>query len=174
MPKIIENIRAKLLDEARRQIEERGYKETTVRSVASALSIGLGTLYNYFESKDMLVASFMLEDWTKVMSEIRRYLESDDSPLQKLKSIYDGLLNYARSHEKIFRDTSARKTFAYSTEERHPILLGQISAMVLPILEGSDVEDKHLLADFISESMLTWSMAGREYADLKPIFNKLI
>ena len=174
MPKIIENIRAKLLDEARRQIEERGYKETTVRSVASALSIGLGTLYNYFESKDMLVASLMLEDWTKVMSEIRHYLESDDSPLQKLKSIYDGLLNYARSHEKIFSDTSARKTFAYSTEERHPILLGQISAMVLPILEGSDAEDKHLLADFISESMLTWSMAGREYADLKPIFNKLI
>ena len=174
MPKIIENVRAKLLEEARRQIEERGYKETTVRSVAGALSIGLGTLYNYFDSKDMLVASYMLEDWTEVMSRIRRNLELDEPPLKKLKFIYDGLRDFAKSHDNIFKDPSARKTFSHSTEERHPILLGQISAMVLPILTDTDTADKSLLADFISESMLTWSMAGREYADLKPIFNKLI
>lgn len=174
MPKIIENVRAKLLEEARRQIEERGYKETTVRSVAGALSIGLGTLYNYFDSKDMLVASFMLEDWTEIMSQIKRSLEMDEPPIEKLKFIYDGLRDFAKHHDSIFKDPSARKTFSHSTEERHPILLGQISAMVLPIISGTDVADKNLLADFISESMLTWSMAGREYADLKPIFNKLI
>jgi AcrR family transcriptional regulator len=174
MPKIIENVQAKLLEEARRQIEERGYKETTVRSVAGALSIGLGTLYNYFDSKDTLVASFMLEDWTKVMNQIRRRLDLDEPPLEKLNFIYDGLLDFAKSHDSIFKDPVARKTFSISTEERHPILLGQISAMVLPLLSGTDVADKNLLADFISESMLTWSMAGREYADLKPIFNKLI
>jgi hypothetical protein len=46
--------------------------------------------------------------------------------------------------------------------------------MVTPILENSEAENKSLLADFISESMLTWSTAGREYLDLEPIFTKLI
>ena len=174
MPKIIENVRAKLLEETRRQIEERGYKDTTVRSVASALSIGLGTLYNYFESKDMLVASFMLADWNRVVEGIQSSLKSDAAPLKKLEFIYDGLLEYSKSHEAIFRDPSAKKTFSHVNAERHPMLLGQISAMVMPVISESEVEDKKLLSDFISESMLTWSATGRKYSDLEPIFNKLI
>ena len=63
MPKIIENIREKLLEEAKRQVSESGYSSMTIRSVATACGVGTGTVYNYFPSKDMLVASFMLEDW---------------------------------------------------------------------------------------------------------------
>ena len=174
MPKIIENVRAKLLEETRKQIEERGYKDTTVRSVASALSIGLGTLYNYFESKDMLVASFMLEDWNRVVEKIHHYLEFDVAPPRKLEYIYNGLLEFSKGHEAIFRDPGARKTFSHVNMERHPILLGQISAMVMTVISESDVEDKKLLSDFISESMLTWSATGRQYSDLEPIFIKLI
>ena len=174
MPKIIENIRAKLLEEARRQIEERGYKETTVRSVAGALSIGLGTLYNYFESKDMLVASLMLEDWMELVGNIRRRLEFESDSARKLRFIYEGLAEFYKNHEIIFNDPSAKRTFSYSTEERHPLLISQISEMVHPTLALSKVEDKSLLADFISESLLTWASTGRSYSDLEPIFNKLI
>lgn len=174
MPKIIGNIRAKLLEETRRQIKECGYKETTVRSVASALSIGLGTLYNYFESKDMLVASFMLEDWNGIVEKIRKNLESAFTPSEKLRTIYEGLLDFYQKHEEIFKDPGARRTFSHSTEERHPLLISQISAMVTPILENSEAENKSLLADFISESMLTWSTRGMEYSELEPIFTKLI
>ena len=174
MPKIIENVRAKLLEEARRQIEENGYKETTVRSVAAALSIGLGTLYNYFESKDMLVASFMLEDWNSTMNKMHSRLDSALTPHQKLRFIFEGLYEYSEDHKKLFKDPSARKVFSHTMEERHPMLLSQISTMVLPIVDSSDVENKKLLADYISESLLTWSATGRKYDELEPIFNKLI
>ena len=70
MPKIIENIREKLLEEAKRQVMEQGYSAMTIRSVASACGVGVGTVYNYFSSKDMLVASFMLEDWMKCLAVI--------------------------------------------------------------------------------------------------------
>lgn len=174
MPKIIENVRGKLLEEARRQIEERGYKETTVRSVAAALSIGLGTLYNYFESKDMLVASFMLDDWSKSMTEMRESIDSSADSHEKLRLVFEGLRAFSERHKKLFSDPSARKTFAHTMQERHPLLIGQISSIILPIVSDSGVEDKKLLADFISESILTWSASGREYAELAPIFNKLI
>lgn len=174
MPKIIENIREKLLAEARKQIEERGYKETTVRSVAGALGLGLGTLYNYFESKDMLVASFMLEDWIDSLSCMRENLENLDGTGEKLKVIYDGVRSFSESHRAIFDDPMAKKTFTFAFNERHPILLSQISDLVLPMTEKSDIENKAMLADFISESILTWSASGREFDELLPIFNKLI
>ena len=62
MPKIIENVRHQLLTEAKRQISERGYKSTTIRSVAAECGVAVGTVYNYFKSKDILIASFILED----------------------------------------------------------------------------------------------------------------
>ena len=174
MPKIIPNIREQMLAETRKQIEEKGYAATTMRSVSGACGFAVGTMYNYFESKDMLVASFMLEDWKEVIGKIRQNLDSGSDDAEKLRFIYEGLLEFYKKHENIFKDPSARRTFSHSTEERHPLLIHQISAMILPIISESDIEDKSLLADFISESMLTWSMSGREYACLKPIFTKLI
>ena len=51
MPKIIENVREQLLAETKRQIAENGYEKTTVRSVAGACDIGVGTVYNKFSQK---------------------------------------------------------------------------------------------------------------------------
>ena len=75
MPKILENIREILLQEAKRQVFENGYSSLTIRSVASACGIGVGTVYNYFESKDALVAGFMLEDWGTCMTAINNKSE---------------------------------------------------------------------------------------------------
>ena len=71
MPKIIENVREQLLCEAKRQIEKNGYAKTTVRSVALSCGIGVGTVYNYFKSKDMLIASFMAEDWLSCLEKMK-------------------------------------------------------------------------------------------------------
>jgi hypothetical protein len=116
----------------------------------------------------------MLDDWSKSMTEMRESIDSCVDSREKLHLIFDGLRAFSERHKKLFSDPSARKTFAHTMQERHPLLIGQISSIVLPIVSTSDIEDKKLLADFISESILTWSASGREYAELAPIFNKLI
>ena len=70
MPKIIENLESRLMEEAKRQIEESGYGAVTIRSVAKGCGVGVGTVYNYFPSKDDLVASFMLADWKECLAAI--------------------------------------------------------------------------------------------------------
>ena len=69
-PKIIENLESRLIQEAKRQIAESGYGATTIRSVAKGCGVGVGTVYNYFPSKEALVATFMLADWKESMAYI--------------------------------------------------------------------------------------------------------
>ena len=86
MPKIIPNIREQLLREAKRQLMEQGYGKTTIRSVANACNLGTGTVYNYFKSKDMLVATFMAEDWKACLAHAKN--QTSNNPEIVLKSIF--------------------------------------------------------------------------------------
>ena len=71
MPKIIENLKDRLIAEAQKQIEESGYGTVTIRSVAKACGVGVGTVYNYFPSKEMLIATHLLEDGVDI-----RYIQT--------------------------------------------------------------------------------------------------
>ena len=86
MPKILEHVREQLLTEVRQQIEQHGYAQTTIRSVARACGVGVGTVYNYFPSKDMLIAAAVADDW---YASRERFLSPvSDYPRNMLYKIY--------------------------------------------------------------------------------------
>ena len=70
MPKIIENLESRFIEEAEKQIREAGYGSMTIRSVASACNVGVGTVYNYYESKDHLLTAMLMKDWQTCLDSI--------------------------------------------------------------------------------------------------------
>jgi len=70
MPKIIPGLQEKILDNAQRLLFEEGYEVLTVRKVASDCGIATGTFYNYYKSKDELIAHIMLRDWNQALREM--------------------------------------------------------------------------------------------------------
>lgn len=171
MPKIIENVRPILLEEAKRQIRENGYAKTTIRSVAGACNLGVGTVYNYFESKDMLIASFMLEDWMECLEEIRSQSSTDIREF--IQCFYSALHNFIMKYRELFQDKEAAKSFAGVFSDRHKQLRGQIAELLLPICEKAS-GDKAFLAEFIAEALLTWTVAGKSAEDVLPLIEKLL
>ena len=167
MPKIIDNPEARLLEEARKQIEQAGYGAMTIRSVAKACGIGVGTVYNYFSSKEELVATHLLEDWTRCVSAIQAVSRYCDSPRPLMLCIYDQLTSYANRHMAIFRDEAAAASFAGSFGKYHALLRGQLAEPLRKFC-GSDFS-----ADFLAESLLTWTMAGKSFDEIYGILEKL-
>ena len=167
MPKIIENVREQLLAEARAQILQRGYANTTIRSVAGACGLGVGTVYNYFSSKDMLVASFILEDWIAMLEDLKQRHFS--SPEENLFAINNALIEFARKHASIFSDKDAVSTYYSVFYEKHKILRHQLADLILPLVRESEFE-----AEFIAESMLTWTMAGKSFDEIYSVIKKII
>ena len=167
MPKIIENLESKLITEAKRQIEESGYGAVTIRSVARACGVGVGTVYNYFPSKEALIATHLLEDWKGCVAAIQTVSACCESPRPVALCIYDQLNAFSRRHGAIFRDEAAAASFTGSFSQYHGLLRSQL-AQPLRRFCGSD-----FAAEFIAESLLTWTMSGKSFDEIYEMLIKL-
>ena len=167
MPKIIANLESRLIEEAQKQIEEAGYGTMTIRSIAKACGVGVGTVYNYFSSKEDLVATHLLDDWKQCIAAINAVSAYSDSPRPVALCIYDHLISFTLRHQKIFRDEAAAVIFADSAGKYHSILREQLSK---PLRKFCDSD---FSAEFLAEALLTWTVAGICFDDIYGIIKKL-
>lgn len=167
MPKIIENPEIRLIAEAKKQIEEAGYGAMTIRSIAKACGVGVGTVYNYFPSKEALIATYLLEDWKQCITAITAVSTYSESPRPVTRCIYDHLVSFARRHQAIFRDEAAAASFSGSFGKYHALLRTQL-AQPLRKFCSSD-----FAAEFLAEALLTWTMAGTAFDEIYGMMEKL-
>lgn len=167
MPKIIQNLESRLIEEAKKQIEESGYAAMTIRSVAKACGVGVGTVYNYFPSKDNLLATFMLDDWNDCITAINAVSTYSETPEPVTRCIFDQLHQYAKRHWAVFRDETAASGFAGSFSRYHALLRNQLAAPLGKFCQSE------FTAEFIAESLLTWTMAGKPFEEIYGVIEKL-
>ena len=167
MPKIIENLKEKLIAEATAQLRSAGYEATTVRSVAKACGVGVGTVYNYFPSKDQLIAACMLQSWQSCIASINKTAEKADTPAPVARCIFDQLQSYTHDHQFLFRDKKAVAVFAGSFGKYHALLRSQLAE---PFRKFSQ---NKFTCEFAAEALLTWTMNGKSFEEIYNILKKI-
>ena len=173
MPKIIEKIREKLLTEAKHQVQTQGYSAMTIRSVAAACSVGTGTVYNYFPSKDMLVASFVLEDWMLCIQEIEQGLTETEEEKAALYCMYEELLKFKEKYERLFTDENATISYSAYAMQRHHLLCEQLATPLKVWTCKQDKVDATFLAEFIAENMLNLTMQDKDFEQIVSVLLQL-
>ena len=174
MPKILEDLRARLIEEAGRQLRTHGYRATTIRSVAQACSVATGTVYNYFSSKEELVASFLAEEWLLLRSRMERRVSLLTDAEQILYVLYEGITAYLEQNRALFSEDAAKPVYAASVSQRHPMLRGQLASLLFPLSERIDTPDPVFWAEFTAEALLTWTVAKKSFSDLFSLLKPLI
>jgi len=167
LPKIIEDLEQRLVEEARLQAARGGYSAVNIRSVAAACGVGVGTVYNYFASKDELLAAFLLADWKDCVTRIGLAGEHARSPRPVLECICAELQAYLEAHKAIFRDEAAAAGFGSAIGKYHGLLRSQLA---LPLRR---FYPDGFTADFVAEALLTWTVEGKTPEELLPIMEKL-
>ena len=165
MPKIIENLPQRLLEEARKQCEELGYSAMTIRSVAKGCGVGVGTVYNYYPSKDALIAEVVRTDWMECM---KSAMEPHETLEAALRSGYDGLRSFIGKNERLFRDEGAMLLFSGSGSHYHDLVCGELALLVRPFCRDD------FTVRFVAEAMTTWATEGVDFETLCPILLRLV
>lgn len=171
MPKIIENAKEEILLEAKRQLFVNGYAKTTIRSVASAIGIGTGTIYNYFSSKDVMLSSFILADWRESLTAMKAL---DPSKGKFLKHVQEELRSFIDKYRFLFEDEAASQSFMSVFQERHLQLRGVLADVIEPACGNVAKSERRFLAEHVAQSILFWTMEGVPFQKQKKILDLLL
>lgn len=174
LPKIIEDAKGAILNEARHELFEQGPNKMTIRSVAAGCSVAIGTIYNYFPNKEMLMASVILEDWMASLENMKKGCRKAPSIISGLEVIYSEIQSFLRLYDHIFKETGMPVAVKYTYSDRHDLLCSQISSILNELYAklGKPQQDDMLM--FLSECLLNGAVRKSDLNFLKSIFIKLM
>ena len=162
-----------LLEEAQHQIATNGYESVTIRSIARGCGLGLGTFYNYFKSKDMLIATFLNENWQERMNVIKETYKNERDPMVVVRALYDDISDFIFVYKDIFSSPSAIKSFSFAAPGYHKYVREQVAAPIYNSCVLSGIENAEFLSVFVAESLVTWTVSKKNYDEIAAIISKL-
>ncbi|MDO5293441.1 MAG: TetR/AcrR family transcriptional regulator [bacterium] len=173
MPKVIENLRETLLQEARKEMFEEGYQTFNIRQVAARCQVAVGTVYNYFPSKEMLAATIILEDWMKSLRQMKQKTKEETDLETGLEIIYQELLAFEQLYHQIFISSTAIYS-KYGSRKRHQKLREQLEQPIKQVVLQTKGETDPFIITFIAENLLGASQERTEFKKLAGILMKIL
>lgn len=176
MPKLLADVRPAALRETRAQLLRDGAAALTMRSVASACGIAVGTLYNYFPSKDMLLAAAILEDWLAALHGMQAACEAAPDLSAGLQAVYTGVCGFAAQYAAAWAGYPMPGSAPPFLYDRHRQLVEQLAALLAPLAARCGGQSGGIWCSSAAELLLRQATtAGPEgFAPLQPVLLRLL
>jgi len=94
-----EKTRGRVLETARRLINERGYSNTSINDIIQATGVKKGNLYFHFPGKEELGLAILTQSQKEFMAFLAKNLEGE-RPLERLSNLFDAV--YAKQSKTKF------------------------------------------------------------------------
>ncbi|MBI3786222.1 MAG: TetR/AcrR family transcriptional regulator [Deltaproteobacteria bacterium] len=90
--------RERILEVAETSLGEHGYHGTRLHQIAQQVGIQKASLFHYFSSKEHLYRAVIEEGFGETEQVIRRVLDSEATPLEKLRALIDAYVDMVAAH----------------------------------------------------------------------------
>lgn len=97
MSRIIENPKQLILNKAKEILYNEGYSKLNMRTLSKACDIALGTIYNYFPTKQELIIEMMTEYWQNYLDSVQNIAKLNVDFYVKLQDIFNELRVFIES-----------------------------------------------------------------------------
>lgn len=114
-----ENRKLRILDSAFRLFSEQGFEKTTMERIAAEAELGVGTLYNYYPSKTILLFSIIEAGVGKYVAELEEVIEKGLSLKESVFAFYEIYLkSFATYGKKIWGELFGIALFKQPSVEK--------------------------------------------------------
>ncbi len=96
-----ENIRSRILEEAKLLFFEKGYDNASIRNIAERIEYSVGTIYLHFKDKDSIFHALQKQGFEIMMSKMQ-VLESVEHPFERLKAMGTIYLDFAKKNPELY------------------------------------------------------------------------
>jgi AcrR family transcriptional regulator len=166
----------RILSAARRLFDRDGYVNTSMEQVAARAGLAVGTLYNYFSSKDQLLLAISQVDTEHLLKIGERILaDPPDDPVEAIAALTDVMVQGITAGERrLWRelfvasiaapDTLGARLFALDMR-----LIAQLTTMLDLLKERGSIDatvDTSRAAGLFYGICLTWTIAFATREDL--------
>lgn len=174
MPKIIAGLREKMLAQTGKILAASGYHEVTIRDVAKGCGVAVGTVYNYFPSKEMLIASVMLEDWIAALAQMRGAAAEASELGEGLRTMYEALCGFCGKYRSAWQQYSASGGDMAPLVKRHGQLVNQLAEPIQEMLKRLGKRPDPACVELTAEALLTRAQHQADLAPMVPALIKLL
>ena len=147
-PRLIVNIRDRILEAGQYLFARHGYERTTTKQLSDTAGISEGTFFRYFEHKKDLLVALVSQGWSTLLTDLLMEL----SEMQSDRAIAPMLKHWLLS----FQNQSDLFRVALMEVQYHPDLSAQIQSDVLSKMTS------------ITEAFISDGIARGNYRDLNP------
>ena len=102
MSRIIENPEQLILSKAKEILYNEGFKKFSMRNLSEKCGIALGTIYNYYSTKEELIIQIMTDYWKENLYILEDILNSNDTLYIKLNEIFNKLNIFIKTFRAVW------------------------------------------------------------------------
>lgn len=96
------DIRRNILDVTRKLLIEQGITRLSIRMIAREVGCSVGTIYFYFENKDVLIHALIEEGFDKLAQIQEDYEASISDPLERLEALCRNYVSFALENPEYY------------------------------------------------------------------------
>ena len=160
-----------ILEAAKREAKDKGLESIGMREIARASNIALGTLYNYFPNKDVLILSTISSIWKEAIEK----LEEEKDFISAVSTVYDAILsvdsNYSgflSAHAKFLKgNDEGKKKMGEAQSELREYLTSSMDNYLREKIKETMDEDK--FSEFILSNIILSALKKEEPEILKTL-----
>jgi len=146
-----------ILDVASTYFKDFGYEKTQIEKISKDLSIGVGTIYGFFKSKEGLFLAWLASVINEAYDEILKTTEGISSPIEKLTKIAEYKIKYFEKNKttiKGYMENNQLFLRGISRRKEHPMdCVYTFCASIIREIKQMSEETSYLLAN-IFDSMI--------------------
>jgi AcrR family transcriptional regulator len=92
-----------ILQAARKVINEKGITGATIMEIANLAEFAKGTLYTYFQNKDDIILSLIIEDTEEDIKRLSQQMKGNYNPIHVLKVHFRQFMQWIDDNKELFR-----------------------------------------------------------------------